>query len=176
MTNALLRRWPSALGLTAAVLVLIFAADRDTASTAVTVALLCYLGAAAFARPWVAWAGVAGFSVVVVAVELAGVPWWAAFVVVTVLLLGIGLATRAPRRALLAQTAAALAYGTPAVLALYLSPLAGAIVAGLALATHAAWDMVHFRRDTVVPRSLAEACMFLDVPLGIGVIVLAVSG
>lgn len=176
MTNALLRRWPSALGLTAAVLVLIFGADRDSASTSVNVAVLCYLGAAAFARPWVAWAGVAGFSVVVFAAELAGVPWWAAFAVVAVMLVGAGLAIRAPRRALLAQTAAALAYGAPAVLALYLSPLAGAIVAGLSLATHAAWDLVHYRRNTVVPRSLSEACMLLDIPLGIGVVILGLAG
>jgi hypothetical protein len=175
MTNALLRRWPSALGLTAAVLVLIFGADRESASTSVNVAVLCYLAAAAFDRRWVAWAGVAGFSVVVFAAELGGVPWWAAFAVVAVLLLGAGFAIRAPRHALLAQAGAALAYGAPAVVALYLSPLAGAILAGLSLATHAAWDLVNYRRNTVVPRSLSEACMLLDIPLGIGVIVLAAA-
>ncbi len=34
----------------------------------------------------------------------------------------------------------------------------------------------HYRRDQVVPRSLAEFCMLLDVPLGVGFVVLAVLG
>ena len=38
------------------------------------------------------------------------------------------------------------------------------------------WDVIHYRRDIVVPRSLSEACMFLDLPLGIGAFILAVSG
>jgi hypothetical protein len=40
---------------------------------------------------------------------------------------------------------------------------------------HAVWDAVHLRRGVVVPRSLAEACIFLDVPLGIAVIALALG-
>jgi hypothetical protein len=43
------------------------------------------------------------------------------------------------------------------------------VVAGLALAAHAAWDARHLRRGTVVPRSLAKACLALDLPLGLGV-------
>jgi hypothetical protein len=36
--------------------------------------------------------------------------------------------------------------------------------------------LVHYRRNEVVPRSLAEACMLLDVPLGLGLVVLALVG
>ncbi|MFE5309542.1 hypothetical protein [Isoptericola sp. NPDC056605] len=50
------------------------------------------------------------------------------------------------------------------------------MVAGLALAGHGVWDVVHHRRDQVVPRSMAEACLFLDVPLGLGCIALAFFG
>jgi hypothetical protein len=169
----MLKHWPAALGLTAAVLVLITGAGVDTAATAVTVATLCYLGAAAFARPWVAWAGVLGFSLVVVATEMLGAPWWAGCAAVAVALLVVGLIIKAPRRPLVAQAAQAFAYGLPAVLTLFLSPTAGAVVAGLALAAHAGWDLVHYRRNTVVPRSLSEACMLLDIPLGLGVVILA---
>jgi hypothetical protein len=35
---------------------------------------------------------------------------------------------------------------------------------------------VHYRRGIVVPRSLAEACVALDVPLGLGIVVLGLTG
>ena len=53
---------------------------------------------------------------------------------------------------------------------------AGAVLASLALMAHAIWDVIHYRRNAVVPRSLAEACMFFDVPLGVAIIVLALAG
>ncbi|MFF5081881.1 hypothetical protein ACFY36_32925 [Actinoplanes sp. NPDC000266] len=174
--TAFLRRWPAALGLAAAVLVLIFAADRETASTAAIVAVLCYLGAAAFDRRWVAWAGVFGLSAVITLAQFAEITPWVALAVVGVALLGLGFAFGVPRRPLAAQASAALGYGLFAVTALYLPETAGGVLAGLALAAHAGWDTVNFVRDTVVPRSLSEACMALDVPLGVGVAVIAVTG
>ena len=173
--NVLTRRWPLALGLACAALALIFTADRETASTSVNVAVLCYLAAAAFARRWVAWAAIAGLSVLVVVAKLADVAWWALFAGAGILLLGFGLVSSAPRRPLLAHAAAVLAYGSLAVVALYLSPEVGAVLAGLVLAAHAAWDVVVWRRNVVVPRALAEACLGLDVPLGLGVVVLGLT-
>jgi hypothetical protein len=43
-----------------------------------------------------------------------------------------------------------------------------------ALAGHGAWGVVHYRRHQVLHRSLAEFCVLLDVPLGVGAIVLAI--
>jgi hypothetical protein len=174
--RTLAHHWPAAVGLLAAVLVLAFIADRRTATVGLTVAALCYLGAAALGRRWVAWAGVAVFSVPVVVAELVGVPWWVVMAVLAAVLLGIGLVIGVPRAPVLAQAVAALAYGGVAVTALYLSADAGLLLAGLALAAHAVWDTVHYRRDVVVPRSLAEACMFFDVPLGLGIAVIALTG
>jgi putative effector of murein hydrolase LrgA (UPF0299 family) len=57
------------------------------------------------------------------------------------------------------------------VLALAFSPVVGAVLASLALIAHAVWDVLHYRKNAVVPRSLAEFCMFFDVPLGVAVIV-----
>jgi hypothetical protein len=54
--------------------------------------------------------------------------------------------------------------------------MVGAILASLALIAHAIWDVIHYRRNAVVPRSLAEFCIFLDVPLGVAVIVLVLNG
>ncbi len=75
---------------------------------------------------------------------------------------------------LTAQTLALVAYGGLAVVALFLAPRAGLVLAGAALAFHAGWDVVHYRRNQVVPRSLSEFCMWLDVPLGVGAILLAI--
>jgi hypothetical protein len=36
------------------------------------------------------------------------------------------------------------------------------------------WDFVHYRRDKVVPRSLSEFCMLLDLPLGTAAVLLAI--
>jgi hypothetical protein len=172
-TGTLLRHWPGLLGLLAAAFQIITGATRETVAITVSVATLCYLGAAALNRPWVAWAGILGGSVVVVAGELAGLPWWAAVGVAAAALVAIGLIGGAPRPALTAQTAALLGFGGLAVVALFVAPRAGMVLAGLALASHAAWDVVHYRRDVVVPRSLAEFCILLDVPLGLALVVLA---
>jgi hypothetical protein len=171
-----LHRWPSVLGLAAAVLQLATGGERETVVIVVCVATLCYLGAAALQMPWVAWAGIAGGSLVVVASELVGLVWWAGIGIVALVLVVVGLLGRAPRPALTAQTAALAGYGGLAVAALYFAPRVGLVLAGLVLASHAVWDLIHYRRNRVVPRSLAEFCMLLDVPLGVGVIVLAVIG
>jgi hypothetical protein len=170
---SVLHRWPTAVGLAAAAASLLTGASRETAAITVCVAALCYLGAAALQRPWIAWAGVLGFSLVVVAAELAGLAWWAGLGVAAVVLVAFGLLAGAPRPALTAQTAALAGFGGLAVVAVFLAPRAGMILAGLALASHAVWDVIHLRRRRVVPRSLAEACIALDVPLGLGVVVLA---
>ena len=68
------------------------------------------------------------------------------------------------------------AYGGVALTALAINPRAGVVLGGLALAAHAGWDAVHYRRGIVVPRSLAEACVALDVPLGLGIVVLGLTG
>jgi hypothetical protein len=175
-TGILLPRWPTAVGLLAAAAAIAVGADRETVGVTVAVAQLCYLGAAALDRPWVAWAGVLGASVVVTVGELAGLTWWGATAIAAATLVVIGLIIKAPRSALTAQTAALLGFAGLAVVALVITPRAGMIVAGLALASHAGWDFIHHRRNAVVPRSLAEACIFLDVPLGLTLVVLAFTG
>jgi hypothetical protein len=174
--RALLHRWPSALGLAAAAAQLASGAGRESVAIVMCVAALCYLGAAALGRPWVAWAGVVGGTLVVVASEIVGLPWWAGVGIVAVALTAAGLLGGAHRPALTAQTIALLGFGGLAVTALFIAPRAGLALAGIVLAGHAAWDLVHYRRSQVVPRSLAEFCMLLDVPLGVGAVILAVVG
>lgn len=180
-TNTLAARvgshhWPAALGLAAAVAALASGGDRDGVAITVGVAALCYLAAAALRRRWIAWAAIPVGTGVVVVSEVAGVPWWIGLGAVAVALVGTGLVIGASRPALTAQALALVGFGGLAVGSLYLAPRLGLVLAGLLLAGHAVWDLVHLRRRVVVPRSLAEFCMALDVPLGLGAVALALLG
>lgn len=152
-------------------------AGTSTEGTAITVAAAasCYLAAAALGRPWVAWAGIITSSVVVVLTEMSGLPWWAGLTCYAALLLVIGLARPAAARVLSEQSVAMLGFGGLALLALFISPRLGLALAGLVLASHALWDYRHWRRNDVVPRSMAEFCFLLDVPLGVAALVLALT-
>jgi hypothetical protein len=171
-----LHRWPSALGLVSAALQLAFGPDTETVATVIGVAVLCYLGAAALDRRWVAWAGCGIFPVVIVGSQVIEVTWWVVAGIVALALVVAGLFLHVPRPALTAQTAALIGYGGAAVATLYFAPRVGLALAGLALAGHAVWDVIHYRRNQVVHRSLAEFCILLDVPLGVGAVILAIVG
>jgi hypothetical protein len=174
--QGVLHRWPSALGLAVAALQLAFGPDTETVATTIGVAVLCYLGAAALDRRWVAWAGCVVVSLVVVASQAVGLAWWAVGGIVALALVAAGLLLGVPRPPLAAQTAALIGYGGGAVAALFLAPRVGLALAGVALAGHTVWDVIHYRRNQVVHRSLAEFCVLLDVPLGVGAIALAIAG
>jgi hypothetical protein len=174
--SALWRHWPVAVGLFGAAFVTIFSPQRDTITISLLVALTCYLAAAALEVRWVSWAAIPVASALVVAGRLADIEPWYVFAGASVVLVLIGLLRRASRTALAAQSLAMVAYGGIAVAALTLGPVAGAVLASLALTAHVVWDVIHYRRNAVVSRSLAEACMFFDVPLGLAVIVLALAG
>ena len=173
--TALWHRWPTAVGLLAAAVALLAGGDRDTVITALFVALTCYLAAAALGRPWVAWAAVPIASVAVTIGQILDIESWMVIGAASVVLIGVGLLRRASQPALTAQSLAMLGYGGVAMIALVLVPVAGAVLASLSLIAHAIWDLIHYRRNAVVPRSLAEFCMFFDVPLGAAVIVLVLT-
>lgn len=87
----------------------------------------------------------------------------------------VGGLRRTQARPLAAQGLALVVFGGLAVVAVLVSPRLGHGLAGVALASHAAWDYLHWRRNEVVPRSLAEFCFVLDIPFGIAAIVLAIT-
>ncbi|MEV6494969.1 hypothetical protein AB0M20_41065, partial [Actinoplanes sp. NPDC051633] len=135
--RALSRRWPAALGLAVAVVQLAAGAGRDDVSLVLFVATLCYLGAAAFERPWVAWAGIPVGVLVANATEWAGWQWWVGVAALVPVLVLAGIVARAPRGAMTAQLGAVIGYAALAVTALYLGPRAGLALAGAALVAHA---------------------------------------
>jgi hypothetical protein len=175
-SSVILRRWPAAVGLLGAAVAAIASPDRETVIIGLLVALACYLGAAAFGVRWVAWAAIPIASALVVAAALVGIAPWFVFGGVSAVLVIVGLVLGASRTALAAQALALVGYGGAGLLALALGPVAGAVLASLVLMAHAVWDVIHYRRNAVVPRSLAEACIFFDVPLGLAVIVLVLTG
>lgn len=145
-----------------------------TPATAVGVAALCYLAAAATRTRWVSWLGVPVFSGLAFAGLLGFLPWWVLFLLAGVLLVLVGGLVGAGR-VTLTQAAAMAGYFGVAVVALFLAPRAGLVVAGLALAAHALWDVRHYRRDIVVNRSMAVFCIGLDLTVGVLCVVLAIT-
>ena len=139
------------------------------------VALLCYLAAAALGVKWVSWAAIPVASALVVAGALVGIKPWFVLGGVAIALVIVGLVVRTSRTALAAQSLALVGYGGIALIGLALSPVVGAVLASLTLMAHAVWDVIHYRRNAVVSRSLAEACIAFDVPLGLAVIVLVAA-
>lgn len=175
ITSLILRRWPAAVGLLGAAFAAIASPDRETVVIALFVALACYLAAAAFEVRWVAWATIPIASALVVAGALVGIQPWFVLGGASILLVILGLVLGASRTALAAQALAMVAYGGAGLIALTLDSLIGAILASLILMAHGVWDVIHYRRNAVVPRSLAEACIFLDVPLGLVLIILVLN-
>jgi len=175
-TLSLWRRWPTAVGLLGAAFVAVVSPDRETVVLALLIAVGCYLAAAALSTRWVAWAAIPIGGALVVAGALIGIDPWFVLGGASIVLVVLGLLLGASRTALAAQSIALVAYGGVALAALALGPAVGAVLASLALVAHAIWDVIHYRRNAVVPRSLAEACMFFDVPLGVTIIVLALAG
>lgn len=139
-------------------------AVAEDPTTAVGVAALCYLTAAVTGVRWTGWLVALLASAIPVASELLDTPRWIAFALVGAVLSGTGLARG--RAATWPQTAAMIGYFGIATGALYLEPRLGLALAGLALAAHAGWDLVHYRRDIVVNRSLALWCIGLDLTMG----------
>ena len=175
-SSAILRHWPIAVGLLGAAFAAIGSPNRETVVVSLLVALVCYLAAAALGVRWVAWVAIPVASALVVAGALIGIAPWFVLGGVAVVLVIVGLEARVSPTALAAQSLALLAYGGIALIGLALSPSVGAVLASLTLIAHAVWDVIHYRRNAVVSRSLAEACMVFDVLLGLAAMVLVLAG
>lgn len=172
---ALARRWPVAVGLLAAAAIALSGPGSAADLAMVTVlAASCYVAAAAFARPWMAWVWVTVGSALVVVSRLLQISPTLVNAVAGVALVVVGVVRGVARPALARQTAGLVGYGLLSLVALALPPAPGLVLAALTLIGHGAWDLWHLRRhrDQVSP-SLAEACVALDAPAGVAVLVLA---
>lgn len=169
------RIWPLALGLLIAAVTFVDDLDRDAVASTVALAALCYLAAAATGLTWTAWAVIPIAVVWVRVSDAVGVPWWIGLAALCLVALTVGLLRSADDPRLWRQVAAAIAVGVLAGVALRTAPTVGLAVAGLTLAAHALWDVLHLRRREVVSPALAWFCIALDIPLGLGAVALALS-
>jgi hypothetical protein len=169
---ALAHRWPSAVGLLAAVGLFLTGTNSASIALVVAIAATCYLAAAAFSLSWMAWAWIPLSFLTVFAGAAVGLDPLVATAAAAATLLVVGLLRGAARPALTLETAGLLLYGAVAAGALLLAPTVGLVVVALTLVGHGVWDLWHLRRhrDLVSP-SLAEACVVLDIPLGLAVVV-----
>ncbi|MFF9221783.1 hypothetical protein [Streptomyces viridosporus] len=174
----LLGRWPSILGLLALFFNVTNKADSHVTAMIIIIASMCYLAASAIGSQRSGWIVVAAASVAVVLARLTGLDPTA-----TLLVMGMGFAALGflrgndiDRRELTAQVLAFLGFSVIALTAMMASPVVALYLAALAAVGHAAWDVVYFIRNKVVPRSLAEACFVLDLGLGVALLLIAWFG
>lgn len=171
----LLERWPSVVGLLALLLNVTGGADAHVTAMIIIIASACYLATSAIGPRRSGWIVVGGAAVAVVLARVTGLD-----ATVTVLVLGVAFAVLGvlrgadvDRRELGIQTLGFLGFSAVALTAMTVGPVPALYLAALAAVGHAAWDVVHFLRDRVVPRSLAEACFVLDLGLGLSMLFLA---
>ncbi|MFC4111277.1 hypothetical protein [Nonomuraea zeae] len=169
----LAHRWPTACGLLVTVFSVLDSPEGHSQAPVVFLAALVYLATAVVGRPRVVWilfgAAVAG----VVVLKLLDVDLWTALVASAVSLVVVALVSGLPSQPRLAalQIPIMLVVGTAVLVALAASPALGTYLVGAALIGHATLDVIVWRADKVVVRSLAEFCFVLDFTLGGAIIV-----
>jgi uncharacterized membrane protein len=174
-TDVLIHRWPTALGVAVAVLAASDVDDgREFAALTVLMALV-YLGAAALDQRWSAWVLLlAGLPLVFFIPSASEVVPSVVLLVAALVFLALGVARGQWQRlgGLPLQTAGMLAFGSTALVALYVDPDLGGKLVAIAILGHAAWDAYHLLRNRVVSRSYAEFCMFVDLLLGAAILLM----
>jgi hypothetical protein len=175
-TDVLPHLWPPALGIAVAA-VSVFDLEGGLEFAALTVLMaLVYLGAAALDRRWSAWVVLlAGLSLTIFDLSIAGIhPAVILFLAAPVfLVLGVVRGQLATPGGLPLQTVGMIAFGAAALVALAVNPDLGGKLVGIAILGHGVWDVYHYRKDRVVPRSYAAFCAVLDLLLGTAILVMA---
>jgi len=174
--HAGIRWWPSALGI-AFGLGVGLGVGAGFASVVMVCALI-YVFAAVVGSQGIAWLGY-GLSVPLVAVgPILDIEWLSLTIMagLAVVLFVLGLAKGTWRSLSTSlQLWGILAFGALAFAGLLLDPRIGGILVAIGLFAHAAWDVVHHRRNAVVSRSYAEFCAILDLVLGVLVVAIVAS-
>jgi hypothetical protein len=137
-------RWPTAVGLLAAMGMFLTGTDRTVVALVVAIAATCYVAAATFGLPWMAWAWIPLSFVVAAAGGLVELDPIAATAVSASVLVVVGLLRGSTRPAVMLETAGLLVYGALAVGALLLAPAVGLVVVALTLVAHGLWDVCTF--------------------------------
>ena len=172
-TEVLMHRWPTALGLVVAALAAFDLEDGLEFAALAVLMPLVYLGAAALDRRWSAWVVLfAGLALAFFIPSTSGVVPSVVLLVAAVvfLVLGVVRGQLVKPGGLTLQAGGMLAFGSIALVALYVEPDLGGKLVGIAILGHAAWDAYHHLRSRVVLRSYAEFCAVLDLLLGAAIL------
>ncbi|WP_084258275.1 hypothetical protein [Microtetraspora malaysiensis] len=172
IVRALVRRWPTWLGIACAFL--FHVDDGRAAGVFVFVAALAYLTTAVLDRPRSAWLTVLGLTVVAVVSQVLGVGYAVVLGPAALVIAVIGLVRGQLRRPGLCalQAPAMLVFGAVVLAAVHAGWALGSAVMAAALIAHGIWDIFHLRANRIVSRSMAEWCAILDLLLGVGILVL----
>ncbi|MEV3922628.1 hypothetical protein [Actinomadura coerulea] len=170
-SHALMRRWPTAAALAAAVLVWGGGlGDLDEAVSGfgelVLVLALEYLILARIGRRGASWPVVGSMVVAMVVIGVQDAVPLSAVIAATALVLLVWEAVAgAPdgRAVFGAQAAGMVGFGAVALAGLAVDPDLGRYLVAAGWLLHGVWDAVHLKLDKVVSRSYAEACGVLDV-------------
>ncbi|WP_188196949.1 hypothetical protein [Nonomuraea sp. SYSU D8015] len=173
----LVHRWPTLLGLLAMAFSVFDDQDGRAQGIVVFLAALVYLATAVVGRPGVAWILLGACIVGVTVVRLLDAELWPALVAGAASIIILSLVSDLPRRPRLAamQIPLMLVCGAAAVVALSLSPALGSYLVAAALIGHGIQDVIVWRANKVVARSLAEFCLVLDLTLGVAIIILQLT-
>jgi hypothetical protein len=172
-TDVLMHRWPTALGIAVAALAAFDLQDGLEFAALIVLMALVYLGAAALGRRWSAWAVLlAGLLLAFFIPSTSEVVPSVILLVAALVFLALGVARGQLGKpaGLPLQTAGVLAFGSIALVALYVDQNLGGTLVAIALIGHATWDAYHFLRNRVVSRSYAEFCAVLDLLLGVAIL------
>jgi hypothetical protein len=173
LTDVLMHRWPTALGIAVAALAAFDMQDALEFAAPIVLMALVYLGAAALDRRWSAWVVLlAGLPLLLFFPSLSDTDLSVVLLVAAAVFLVLGVARGQLRRpgGLPLQATGMLAFGSIALVALYVDPDLGGKLVAFALICHAAWDAYHLLRNRVVPRSYAEFCAVCDLLLGAAIL------
>lgn len=182
------RRWPTALAVVAAagvvLVIVMFANEADYFGASIATMAGIYLFAYGLGRPWSAWLAFVLLSALVTVLQFAhthGVLPFDAPVGMAAVVVVLWLWTVVRRRftdqpTFAVQTAGAVGFAAVTLLCVAIEPRWGALLAGVGILAHAAWDAYHFRAGKVVHRSWAEFCFVLDLIVGAALIVAAALG
>lgn len=172
-TSMLRRRWPTALAIAMAAVVLTGDDVQDSLSELVPLLALEYLIVAKLGRREATWPTVAALSVVIFAVAaLDAVPLPAVLAAIALAVLVWSAVDGQLFRSggFQLQAVGMAGFGALAVVGLVVDPDVGRYVVAAAWLLHGVWDFVHIRRDQVVTRSYAESCGVLDILVAFGLV------
>jgi hypothetical protein len=175
-----LQWWPTVLAAGLAGFVALTTSRGSDVASVLAASGFVYLGAAALQMRSAAWPAFIVSFLIITAARFGWLGVEATWVLLGVAGLlavyGLGRGATRPAGGLPLQAAAMAAVGAMAAIAIIISGDTGAYLVAAGLLGHAAWDVHHYRANTVVVRSLAEFCFVLDTLLAVAIVILTVRG